>query len=75
MRSEGSAALSSWDADEIRNRLLNVPPGQDTRSPLREFLDGHDRPDRIQAIRQLEVEEQAILLEIIDQVSRYYPST
>jgi len=70
MRTEGAAAPSSWDVVQIRNRLLNIPSGQDTWPPLREFLDGHDH---IQAVRQLEAEEQAKLLEIIDEVSCYHP--
>jgi len=70
MRFEEPATTPSWDVGQIRNRLLNGPPGQDTRSQLRAFLDDHDH---IQAIRQLEVGERAMLMELIDQVSRCHP--
>ena len=70
MRSEESATTPSWDVGQIRNILLNGPPGQDILPPLRAFLDDHDH---IQAIRQLKEGEQARLVELIDQVSRCHP--
>lgn len=67
MRPEKSVTPSAWDVNRVRSGLLNShSTGQDARSLLRAFLNGKGH---IQVIRQLTAEEQARLLEIIDQVS------
>ena len=67
MNAEKSAISSSWNVSRVRSGLLNSPSsGQDTRALLQAFL---KIKSHIQVIRQLATEEQAKLLEVIDQVS------